>query len=401
MKSLSLLACALCMTSSSMAQQQQVTAWGIVDLAPGSQPPIRASSIPTLGQLFPMSPLLNVDALGNVGIGTTTPQGALEVLGQSHGASFRVVDSPGSAGTQLVSAHVSSTGQGLQARFSGPGTGYIDIGQDGGGSFVIEGNDVPRFVVAQNGKMAGGAPIYNNVQMSLGSDLEYVLYGDNQNTTSSFSTGVFGTISTIGNAVFGAGVWGQSMDPNRVAVFAEGDFRATGTKSFVQPHPTDAARQIHFVCLEGNESGTYFRGKTLVTGGTATVQVPEEFRLVSERENLTVQLTAMGNARVWLESYDLNEIVIGSTGDVEVHYMVNGVRLGYSDHQAIERNTAYVPRDERPFGTQYPKEIREMLVRNGTLNEDFTPNRDTAARLGWQLDIGPVATNAHEALARR
>jgi hypothetical protein len=38
-----------------------------------------------------------------------------------------------------------------------------------------------------------------------------------------------------------------------------------------------------------------------------------------------------------------------------------------------------------PFGLQYPPELRDVLVANGTLNADGTPNEATAARLGWQL----------------
>jgi hypothetical protein len=38
-----------------------------------------------------------------------------------------------------------------------------------------------------------------------------------------------------------------------------------------------------------------------------------------------------------------------------------------------------------PYGTQYPQELRDILVGNGTLNADYTPNESTAARLGWRL----------------
>jgi hypothetical protein len=50
-----------------------------------------------------------------------------------------------------------------------------------------------------------------------------------------------------------------------------------GTKSFVQPHPTDASKQILFYCLEGNENGTYFRGTTRLVGGRAEIPIPEEW----------------------------------------------------------------------------------------------------------------------------
>ena len=38
-----------------------------------------------------------------------------------------------------------------------------------------------------------------------------------------------------------------------------------------------------------------------------------------------------------------------------------------------------------PFATQLPIELRDMLVSTGILNSDYTPNEDTAERLGWIL----------------
>ncbi len=57
------------------------------------------------------------------------------------------------------------------------------------------------------------------------------------------------------------------------------------------PH---AVHEVRFVCLEGNESGTYFRGSSRLVGGRAVIDVPEEFRLVREPEGLTVQITPRG-----------------------------------------------------------------------------------------------------------
>jgi hypothetical protein len=40
-----------------------------------------------------------------------------------------------------------------------------------------------------------------------------------------------------------------------------------------------------------------------------------------------------------------------------------------------------------PFGAQYPEALRLILVQNGLLLEDFTPNPKTAAALGWALRL--------------
>jgi len=40
-----------------------------------------------------------------------------------------------------------------------------------------------------------------------------------------------------------------------------------------------------------------------------------------------------------------------------------------------------------PFGTQYPDSYRDIMVQNGILNPDYTPNEATAAQMGWPLTI--------------
>lgn len=88
--------------------------------------------------------------------------------------------------------------------------------------------------------------------------------------------------------------------------------------------------------VEGNEAGTYFRGSAQLRDGVAVIEVPEEFRLVTEAEGLTVQLTPMGrNAGLWVEAQDLDRIVVRGERDAAFHYFVNGVRSGYAGFQAI------------------------------------------------------------------
>ena len=38
-----------------------------------------------------------------------------------------------------------------------------------------------------------------------------------------------------------------------------------------------------------------------------------------------------------------------------------------------------------PYATQYSEGHRRILVENGMLNPDFTPNEATAAVMGWTL----------------
>jgi hypothetical protein len=115
--------------------------------------------------------------------------------------------------------------------------------------------------------------------------------------------------------------------------------------------------------------------------------VPEECRLVTDADGLTVQVTAKGpNAGLWVETETLDQIVVRGNGNVQFNYFVNGVRRGYADLELIRENHAYVPEVRgMPSGSQYTEGHRQILIENGILNADFTPNEETAAMMGWTL----------------
>lgn len=201
-------------------------------------------------------------------------------------------------------------------------------------------------------------------------------------TDSEEGTGVYG----LANNDYGEGVKGWTPSPDGYGVYSDGNFKCTGLKMFSQPHPTDASKEIRFVCLEGNESGTYFRGTSKLQNGEAVIEVPEEFRLVTEPEGLTVQCTPSGPAQIWYEKMSLEQIVVRGDMDVEFHYFVNGVRRGFTDIKLVRENHAWVPEFRgKPFGMQFPEALRKILVENGILNADFTPNESMASKMGWEL----------------
>lgn len=206
--------------------------------------------------------------------------------------------------------------------------------------------------------------------------------------------GVIGISSTSG----GGGVMGMKTDSSGTpitigdlgldapyGVWAVGNIGASGTKSFVAPHPTDPTLVINYVALEGPEAGTYFRGRGTFSGRSATIVVPESFRLVTDPDGLTIQVTPVGDfAQVAVVSIGLDMIVLKATRDVEFFYTVNGVRSAYRDHQPISATDEYVPRseyDRRPLGLS--AEAKQRLIANGTYNADGTVNMETAHRVGW------------------
>jgi hypothetical protein len=205
-----------------------------------------------------------------------------------------------------------------------------------------------------------------------------------QTTGNVGESGVIGVIVPNGGGLGAFGYLGAA-GPNK-GVESIGDFLATGLKSFADPHPTDPSKMIDYVSLEGRESGTYFRGTASTIQGEAIITIPEDFRMVTDSEGLTVQLTPVGApASMYVVSEDLNQIVVHSNRDVKFHYMVNGVRASFKDHQPIASSLGvFTPLSaESTMSTAFSPEQRKRLIANGTYNADGTANLETARKLGW------------------
>jgi hypothetical protein len=159
----------------------------------------------------------------------------------------------------------------------------------------------------------------------------------------------------------------------------------TGPKMFVEPHPTDPAKEIRYVSLEGPESGTYFRGKGQIVNGFATIDVPETFRIVTDADGLTAVVSPVGEmATLAVISQDLSHIVVQGSKDVTFNYIVNGVRKAYKDLQPIHENVVFVPRGAGDqMSPSFSPEIKSRLIATGIYNADGSVNLATAHRMGW------------------
>ena len=168
-------------------------------------------------------------------------------------------------------------------------------------------------------------------------------------------------------------------------VYSNGNLGASGTKSFVEPHPTDPTMTIRYVALEGPEAGTYFRGTAKTVDTEAVIPVPETFRIVTAEEGLTVHLTPIGElAQIAVISRDLNRIVVRSSRDATFDYLVHGVRRAFKDWQVVAEGREFrpgSPDDKTP--AWLTEEAKKRLIANGTYNADGTVNMSTAERLGW------------------
>jgi hypothetical protein len=194
-----------------------------------------------------------------------------------------------------------------------------------------------------------------------------------------------GYLGRLGGDAAGCGGILQPACPTDWAVYAFGDFGATGLKFFLDPHPTDAGKVIGYISLEGPEAGTYFRGRGKFENGMAKIAVPEHFRMVTDAEGLTVQITPIGGmATVGVMKMDLNEIVVQSSRNLEFSFLVQGVRATFKDTP-----TVWAGNDFRPLSAdaKIPAALSEgqraRLIANGTYKPDGTVNTETAHRLGW------------------
>jgi hypothetical protein len=174
------------------------------------------------------------------------------------------------------------------------------------------------------------------------------------------------------------------------SLYVNGGLSVVGNKNFVTPHPTDPSKEIVFTALEGPESGTYFRGTGQITGGRATIEVPESFRDVSAADGMTVQLTPIGDLAVLaVVSEGLDRIEVRGSMDVQFHYMVNGIRAGFEDHQTITDNKQFVPRGANDTLLRgMPAEAVRRLKANGVLNADGSVNLRVAHEMGWDQRPG-------------
>jgi hypothetical protein len=199
-------------------------------------------------------------------------------------------------------------------------------------------------------------------------------------------------LASTGTGVLARGYLGASFGVDTGAgsvapwgVFSQGDSGTSGIKAFVEPHPTDPSKVIRYISLEGPEAGTYFRGKGRFERGIANIGVPEDFRLVTDPEGLSIQVTPIGDmATVAVVSIGLDRIVVKASRNVEFFYTVNGVRATYKDRPVIIEGGEFRPQKAGATMPEYLSEgQKRLLIQNGTYKPDGTINMETAQRLGW------------------
>ena len=117
-----------------------------------------------------------------------------------------------------------------------------------------------------------------------------------------------------------------------------GSLNVTGTKNFVEDHPSDPSKEIVYAAMEGGEAGTYVRGTAELVNGKVVIDLPEHFGLVTAEKGLTVQLTPRGE---WLQAFVVSvtpqKLVLGEAKrkNGKLDYIVQGVRRTQTGFEVI------------------------------------------------------------------
>jgi len=101
----------------------------------------------------------------------------------------------------------------------------------------------------------------------------------------------------------------------------------TTRKPFDIPHPTKEGYRLRHVCLEGPESGVYFRGRLTDSN---TIQLPEYWKGLVDAETITVSLTQIGSSQdLIVDSIQWGsqiKIRSGSASKIDCYYLVHAER---------------------------------------------------------------------------
>ncbi|UCE18987.1 MAG: hypothetical protein JSV84_01155 [Gemmatimonadota bacterium] len=101
------------------------------------------------------------------------------------------------------------------------------------------------------------------------------------------------------------------------------------TKSFRIDHPSEPDLDLVHGCLEGPESGVYYRGKAQLIDGESVVMLPDYFEALTREEDRTVLLTPIGKEPFTMSCSEVADgqfTVYGTKPDGKFFWEVKAVR---------------------------------------------------------------------------
>jgi len=116
------------------------------------------------------------------------------------------------------------------------------------------------------------------------------------------------------------------------SVIVSGEVSASGItltsrKPFDIPHPTKKGHRLRHVCLEGPESGVYYRGRLT---GKNVIELPEYWRGLVDAETITVTLTQIKTSQdLIIDGIEWGtrvKVRSGNGTDIDCFYLVHAER---------------------------------------------------------------------------
>lgn len=309
-------------------------------------------------------PDLYLGAGGNVGFGTANPQGNIHIKGKKNKAAiaritsdkgqfstlqFGVGDYP-PAGVSMDgngNASIRTLGNRLDIVTAGVGVLFATSGQ-------LRSDNASLSWSATDVKIKGPLEVVGNThangKLGIGTSdpsADFHLYGGDNRATYGLLTSRYkhpskfkfnfgsGEIGSVGIDGYGQMILATEGDRLFVGTkqrgdlyclsgnFSEGDSRVKwdtsgvtiqpklhveGTltakvKNFAIPHPLNPDETLVHSSLEGPEAGVYYRGEGQLADGTAQIELPPYFEMLTHTKSRTVHLTAIGR-KPFLLSYD-------------------------------------------------------------------------------------------------
>lgn len=267
-----------------------------------------------------------VDATGNVGIGTPSPDEKLTVSGTIHITS---------GGVEFPDTTVQSTAAPWAANGSNvynTNSGNVGIGTTNPQVKLEVRGDAVGVTKAATGELRAGL-----FSVSTGGDSGVVeTRGPSSvNTLCSNSVGFpnNGAMAVVdGNNVARAGM--QINSQGFGVVFGD-------VKAFRQTNPNDPTTDIWYASIEGPEAAAYMRGTATLSDGKAIVYLPDHFQAVIQIDGMTVQVTPRSAESLGLAVVDrtLGHFTVqelhGGSGNYAFDWRVEAVRAGWENYRVI------------------------------------------------------------------
>jgi hypothetical protein len=128
------------------------------------------------------------------------------------------------------------------------------------------------------------------------------------------------------NAVLNVGTVIATSTVTATEVTASG-ITLTSRKPFDIPHPTKEGWRLRHVCLEGPESGVYYRGRLT---NSNIIELPEYWKGLIDPESITVTLTQIGSSQdlivdkiEWGSKVNIRS---GTASNIDCYFLVHGER---------------------------------------------------------------------------